>query len=310
MIMKPRNLFWFFCVLLLPAAGWARTLSVVTTTEDLAAISREIGGSHVDVIPIVRGYQDPHFVDAKPSYLLKLKRADLLAIVGLELEVGWLPSLLTNARNPKILPGSPGFLDASQGCRILQKPSGAIDRSMGDIHPEGNPHYWLDPENGRVIARRFAAKLSELDAEHAKDYADALQAFEAKLSDKEKQWSADAAAFKGTKVVTYHNSLPNFTAAFGLDVVDHVEPKPGVPPSPGHVQRLTTRISSEKIPLILVEPYFDEKLPNKIATQTGAKLVIFPPSVGGEPAIKTYFDLFDHDLKLIADALRAHKEGT
>src|SRR5690349_352051 len=153
----------FMFALLAPTpARAASKLQIMTATTDLASLAQEVGGDKVEVESIAKGYQDPHFVDAKPSYLLKLKRADLLIVVGLELEVGWLPPLLTNARNSNILPGQAGFLDASIGCDILQKPHGAIDRSMGDIHPEGNPHYWLDPENGRVIAKHISEKLSEL----------------------------------------------------------------------------------------------------------------------------------------------------
>ncbi len=278
-------------------------LQVVTTTEDLASIARDIGKDNIDVSAIAKGYQDPHFVDPKPSYLLKLGRADVLMIVGLELEVGWLPPLLQNARNSKIIPGNPGYLDASEGCHVLQKPTGVVDRSMGDVHPYGNPHYWTEPENGRVIAKHIADKLTELDQPHAADYAANLKAFEDKLTAKEKEWNAIAATFKGVKVITYHNSWPNFADAYGLNIVNHVEPKPGIPPSPAHVQSLITQIKQEKIPLLLIEPYFDEKLPQKIAAETGAKLLLFPPSVGGVKEIKTYFDLFDYDLNLIADAV-------
>ncbi len=296
----------FVTVLLLPVLGWTK-LQVVTTTEDLAAITREIGKDNVEVTSIAKGYQDPHFVDPKPSYLLRLKRADLLVVVGLELEVGWMPPLLQNARNSKILPGYPGFLDASDGCNVLQKPTGSVDRSLGDVHPLGNPHYWTDPENGRIIAQHVAAKLSEIDQPHASQYDAGLKDFEDKLSAKEKDWNKLVESFRGVKVVTYHNSWPNFAHAFGLTIVNHVEPKPGIPPSPSHVRSLETQIQREKIPLILVEPYFDEKLPAKIAADTGAKLLIFPPSVGGVKEIRNYFDLFDYDLKLLNDAVGGKK---
>lgn len=301
--MKFKSLFLIASLLSAPSLALAKELQIVATTQDLAAIAGEIAGDHADVLAIAKGYQDPHFVDAKPSYLLKLKKADLLIVVGLELEVGWLPSLLTNARNPRILPGNPGFLDASEGCDVLQKPQGSVDRSMGDIHPYGNPHYWLDPENGRTMAKHVAEKLEGLDPDHKKDYEDNLKTFESRLSGKEKEWKAAALPFRDTKVITYHNSFPNFAKAFGLQIVNHIEPRPGVPPSPRHVETLMSQIQAEKVPLILVEPYFDEKLPEKIARATGARLLIFLPSVGGEPAVKTYFDLFDYNLKLIRDAL-------
>jgi zinc/manganese transport system substrate-binding protein len=278
-------------------------LNVVATTEDLAALAREMGGKRVSVTAIAKGYQDPHFVDPKPSYLLKLRSADMLIVVGRELEVGWLPPLLTNSHNDKILPGGPGFVDASQGCDVLQVPTGRIDRSMGDIHPFGNPHYWLDPENGRIIARSIASRLGQLDPENQKDYQDNLARFESQLTVKEKEWKAIAAGFKGLQVITYHNSFPNFAKAFGVQIVNHVEPKPGIPPSPAHVQELIAQIRRDHVPLLLIEPYFDQRLPAKIAQDAGARMLVFPPSVGGDPAIKTYFDLFDYDLKLVKDAL-------
>ncbi len=288
--------------LLLPQMAWAKLL-VVTTTEDLAAIAREIGKSEIDVFAIAKGYQDPHYVDPKPSYLLKLRNADLLVLIGLELEVGWLPPLLQNARNSKILPGNPGHLDASEGCHIFQKTTGTIDRSMGDIHPFGNPHYWTDPENGLIIARRLAQRLSELDAAHADSFSVNLKDFEARLRLKQKEWGTLARSFRGVHVITYHNSWPNFVSAFGISVVNFIEPKPGVPPSPAHVQSLIAQIRAQAIPLILVEPYFDIKLPQKIAHDTGAQVVSFPPSVGGAKEIRTYLDLFDYNLTLLKQAL-------
>lgn len=289
-------------LLLMAPSVFAKT-RVVTTTEDLAALAREVGGDLAEVQSIARGYQDPHFVEAKPSYLLRLKRADLFIQVGLELEVAWSGGLLGNARNPKILPGNPGFLDASAGCDILEKPQGAVDRSMGDVHPMGNPHYWLDPSNGLVIARNIARRLSELDSAHAADYEANLQRFEKRLAEKAKEWAGKSAPLKGVRVVAFHRSWPNFAKYFSLQVMNFIEPRPGVPPSAAHVQSLMAQIRSDKIRLILVEPYFDEKLPRKIAAETGAALVILPPSVGAEPEIKTYFDLFDYDLNLLMKAL-------
>ena len=298
--MKFLNLFVLaslFC-----AAPLAAKVKVVTTTEDLAALAREVAGDTAEVGSIARGYQDPHFVEAKPSYLLKLKKAQLFIQVGLELEAGWAPALLTSARNPGILPGRPGFMDASEGCEILEKPAGGLDRSLGDVHPLGNPHYWLNPENGRLIARAIARRLSVIDPENAGKYKANLAAFETRLTGKEKDWDAAAAAFKGIKVVTYHNSWPSFAKRFGLDVVDFVEPKPGIPPSPAHIHSLIARIRAEGVSLLMVEPYFDQKLPKKVAAEAGVPLVIVPPSVGGEEGIKTYFDLFGRQLELLKKA--------
>ncbi|MBI4064347.1 MAG: zinc ABC transporter substrate-binding protein [Elusimicrobia bacterium] len=293
-----------YCLL---STSHAAKLNVVTTTEDMAALAREVGGDLINVETIAKGYQDPHFVDAKPSYLLKLKKADLFIQIGLELEVGWAPPLLTNARNSKILPGNPGFLEASQGCDILQKSAGVVDRSLGDVHPLGNPHFWLDPNNGKTIAKSIAQRLSALDGAHAKDYQANLERFETKLSGKEKEWDKliSQSNIKGIKVVTYHNSWPNFAGRFGLNVVNFIEPKPGIPAAPAHVQALIQQIKSEKITLLLIEPYFDDKLPKKIAKETGAKLLIFLPSVGAKEGVKTYFDLFDYNLNLLKEALGA-----
>lgn len=279
-------------------------LRIVTSTEDLASLSREIGGDFVEVDSIAKGYQDPHFVEAKPSYLLKLKKADLFIQVGLELEVAWVPPLLINARNQKILPGNTGFMEASEGCEILQKPKGPVDRSLGDVHPLGNPHYWLDPANGLVIAGNISRRLSLLDPQHSDAYQKNLADFAQRLAEKEKEWEKVSALIKGTKVITYHNSWANFSRRFGLEVVNFVEPKPGIPPSPAHIQSLIAQIRAEKIPLLLIEPYFDPKLCQKIAQQTQSRLIVFPPSVGAVKGIDTYFDLFDYNLRLLYQSLR------
>lgn len=293
------------------AAGpmvWAKPF-VISTTEDMAALVQEVGGDLVEVHAMAKGYQDPHFVEAKPSHLLKLKKADLFVQVGLELEVGWAPALLSNARNPRILPGQIGFLDASEGCVILQKPQGRVDRSLGDVHPLGNPHYWLDPGNGRQIARNIAQKLTLVDPAHSQNYQQNLARFESRLTDKEKEWDQMAAGLRGVKIVTYHNSWPNFAQRFGVEIVNFIEPRPGVPPSPAHVHALINQIKNEGVSLILIEPYFDIKLPRKIAAAGGAKLVVFPPSVDGKAAIMSYFDLFDRQLKLLIEAMSGPRKS-
>jgi zinc/manganese transport system substrate-binding protein len=290
-------------VLLFPMTSLAfAQLTVITTTEDTAAIAREIGGDKITIESLSRGYMDPHFIDAKPSHLLKLKKADVYIQIGLELEVGWAPSLLTSARNPKILPGTKGFLDASQGCLILQQTTGRVDRSLGDVHPFGNPHFWLDPDNGLVIAKSIEKKLSELDPVNAGTYQANLSSFEARLKIKQEEWKRLLAESGKIRVVTYHNSWPNFADHFGIEIANYIEPRAGIPPSPRHVEALTAQIKSERISEIWVEPYFDTKLPEKIAKETGSRLVILAPSVGADPAIKTYFDLFDHNLSLIKKA--------
>jgi zinc/manganese transport system substrate-binding protein len=282
-------------------------VNVVTTLQDFASIADAVGGNRVETFALARGYQDPHFVDAKPSFILKLSRADLLIVAGLELEIGYLPPLLDQSRNDKIRAGSPGYLDASIGCEILQRPTTQVTRAMGDVHPYGNPHYWTDPNNGLVIARAIAAKLTELDPAGKADYDKNLGAFAAKIGQKTKEWDAKMAPYAGTKVVTFHDSWPNFAKHFQLVVAGHVEPKPGIPPTPSHTLEIINLIQTEKIPVILVEPYFDRKTPDAIAAKTGATVVTFYPSVGGIPAIKDYFALFDTDIDAFVNGMKGKK---
>ena len=279
-------------------------LNVVTTTEDLGAIGREVGGDRISIESIARGYQDPHFVEAKPSFILKLQRADLLVVVGRELEIGWLPPLIQQSRNGKIQPGATGYLDASLQAAILDIPTGQITRAMGDVHPLGNPHYWLDPENGKRIAKEVADKLSELRPNDSAFFRQQLESFTMRLDAAEKRWLSMMAPYKGIKVVTYHRSFPNFAERFGLDVVGYVEPRPGIPPSPGHTLELIQEMKRQQIRVILMEPYFDQKTPNAIASQTGAQVLVMPPSVGGEKTITDYFKLFDYDVNLLANSLK------
>jgi zinc/manganese transport system substrate-binding protein len=282
-------------------------LRVVTTLQDFASITQAVGGDRVEAMALAKGYQDPHFVDAKPSFVLQLSRADLLIAAGLELEIGYLPPLIDQSRNDKIHPGNPGYLDASVGCDILQRPTTQVTRAMGDVHPYGNPHYWTDPNNGRVIARAIAARLSQLDPAGAAIYRQNLAAFEQRLTQKEAEWMAKMAPYAGTRIVTFHDSWPNFAKHFKLNVVGHVEPKPGIPPSPTHTLEIINLIQAQKVPVIVVEPYFDKKTPDYIAGKTGARVVTLYPSVGGTPAIKDYFSLFDTDIDAFIAAAKGAK---
>jgi ABC-type Zn uptake system ZnuABC Zn-binding protein ZnuA len=292
-------------VLLLPGpARAAGPLNVIATTEDLASIAREVGGDKIKVESLARGYQDPHFVEAKPSFVLKLNKADLLIAVGRELEIGWLPPLITQARNAKVQPGGAGYLDASLNARILEIPTGQITRAMGDVHPAGNPHYWLDPENGKRIAEAIEGKLAAISPGDAAYFAQREGDFEKRLGEAEKRWLAAMGPYKGLKVVTYHRSWPNFAERFGLDVIGYVEPRPGIPPSPSHTLDLIKEMKRQNVKIIIVEPYFDLKTPNSIARETGGKVLVMPPSVGGEKEITDYVTLFDYDLKLLVDAIK------
>ena len=296
-----------FSFLFLSSSAEAKKLKVVTTLSDFASLAQTIGGDRVEAESIAKGYQDPHFVEPKPSFILKLHDADMIVVAGLELEIGYLPPLLDQARNEKIRPTGAGYLDASVGCDILDRPTGLVTRAMGDVHPYGNPHFWLDPNNGRVIARAIAAKLTALDPAGASDYAKNLVDFEAKLKAAETRWTARLAPFKGAKIVTYHSSWPNFAKAFSLDVVGFLEPKPGIPPTPQHKLEIINLMNAQKVPLILMEVYFDRKDPDFVASKTGATVIMIPPSVGGEPAAKDYLALFDVDVEKIAAALEKRR---
>ena len=294
-------------VLLWAPAAEAKKLTVVTSTTDLASLAQEVGGDKIDVEAVAKGYQDPHFVEAKPSFLLKLRRADLLIVVGLDLEIGWLPPLITQSGNGKIQPGAPGYFDASRYAEILMKPTGQVSRAMGDVHPLGNPHYWLDPENGRRIAQGIAEKLGEMDPGDRAYFQQRFQDFSNRLTEAEKKWTAQMAPYHGRKVVTYHESWPNFAKYFQLDVVGYIEPRPGIPPTPGHTLELIGLMKRDNVKVMLIEPYFDLKTPNSIAAATGGKVVVMLPSVGGEADVTDYFKLFDHDIALLTAAFNATK---
>ena len=292
------------CPLSASAAG---RLQIMTATTDLAALAQEVGGDRVEVESVARGYQDPHFVEAKPSFLLKLRHADLLIVVGLELEIGWLPPLISQSTNPKIQVGAPGYFDASRFAKILEIPTGVVTRAEGDVHPLGNPHYWLDPENGLRIAKGIQNKLSEMRPGDAAYFAERYNSFEQRIKQADEKWLAEMKPYAGRKVVTYHRSWPNFAEHFGLNVVGYVEPRPGIPPSPQHTVELIGLMKRDGVKVILVEPYFDLKTPNAIARDTGAKVVVLMPSVGGEKEITDYFKLFDYDIAKLKQAFDATK---
>jgi ABC-type Zn uptake system ZnuABC Zn-binding protein ZnuA len=283
----------------------AKKLNVVTATTDMAALAQEVGGDRINAESIAKGYQDPHFVEAKPSFLLKLRQADLLIVVGLQLEIGWLPPLITQSGNARVQVGANGYLDASQFAEILDIPTGTVTRAMGDVHPLGNPHYWLDPDNGRRIAKGIAAKLGELDPADTSYFQERFQDFEKRLSVAEQKWESEMKPFRGRKVVTYHNSFPNFAKHFGLNVIGYVEPRPGIPPTPSHTVELIGLMKRENCKVILVEPYFDLKTPDSIARETGGKVVQYLPSIGGEKDVTDYFKLFDYDIALLMQAFQA-----
>jgi len=281
-------------------------IRVVTTISDLADITRNLGGSLVEAESIAKGYQDPHQVDARPSYLLMLRKADLFVEMGLELEVAWVPSLLEGARNPKIMRGGPGFVDASRGIPVIPDvaPGTQIDRTLGDVHPLGNPHYQIDPANVKIIGRNIVEGLKRVDPSHAATYESNLVAYVKRLSVASRQWAQIAAGIRGARVVTYHNSWPYFARRFGLVVVDHVEPKAGIAPSAAHLKHLVAVMKQQGVKLIIMEPFFSPAIPQSVAREVGARVLILSPYVGGEPGTDTYIDLVTHQLQKISAALK------
>jgi len=283
----------------------AAQVKVVATTEDLASLAREVGGTKVSVTGLAKGYQDPHFVDPKPSFILAVSRADLLIVVGRELEIGWLPPLINSSRNAKIQVGSAGYLDASGNVKILEIPTGQITRAMGDVHPQGNPHYWLDPSNGRRIAQAIKDRLGQLDPGDRAYFDQRYADFDSRLAAAEKRWDAAMAPYKGAKIVTYHRSWPNFMERFGLNVIGYVEPKPGIPPTPSHTTDLVQEMKRQGAKLIVVEPYFDLKTPQAIVNAIGGgEVLVLAPSVGGSKEATDYIQLFEYDVNTLAAALK------
>lgn len=282
-------------------------LNVVATLPDFGAIAQEIGREKVSVTSIARGTEDPHFVDAKPSYIRVLNRADVLLEGGADLEVGWLPALVNNARNNKILGDAPGRVILSRGIRMLELPTGPVDRSMGDVHPLGNPHFWLDPGNGKIMAQTMAEAFSKLDPGNADFYAANVKNFNQRMDAKIAEWTQLMAPYRGTKVTTYHKSLTYLLDRFGLQQVGTIEPKPGIEPSPSYINQLVPRLKAEGVKLVLVEPFRPRKTPTIVAQAIGAKLVLISTAVNGNEKVKDYFSLFDYDLAQISAALKDSK---
>ena len=283
--------------------SFGATIRVVTTTQDTRSITEIIGGKTVSVFAIATGYQNPHFVDPKPSYIIKLSNADMYVTLGLDLEAGWSPQLLTSSRNVKIQRGSEGYVDASIGVDLKQVPS-SINRAEGDIHIFGNPHYWLDPLNGKIIARNICNGLEKVSPENKGLYEANLRSFDEQIDARIKAWSAAMAPFRGAKVIAYHNEWVYFETRFGLHIVDFMEPKPGIPPTPSQLVKIIKEVKENNIKVIITSPYFTTSSSDVVSKQTGAKTVVLATSVGAFDSIKTYYDLFDYDIKLITAALK------
>ncbi|HEY6190942.1 MAG TPA: metal ABC transporter substrate-binding protein [Bacteroidota bacterium] len=278
-------------------------IRVVTTLTDLKSIAEAIGGDKVDAFAIATGFQNPHFVDPKPSYILKLSKADLFVTVGLDLEVGWVPPLLNSARNVKIQKGSEGYVDVSENVPLLQVPS-SVNRAEGDIHIYGNPHFWIDPVRGKQIARNIFEGLARVSPENKAIFQENLNRFDGKIDLKMKEWAAKMAPYKGTKIIAYHNEWVYFEQRFGLQIVDFLEPKPGIPPTPNQLLKVIGEIKRDNIRVIISSPYFTTESADLVGRQTGAKVVVLATSVGAEDDIRDYFDVFENNVNKLVDALK------
>jgi zinc/manganese transport system substrate-binding protein len=301
----------FLTLLLLGASAFNvhAKLSVVATTPDFGSIASAIGGDQVSVTTLAKPTEDPHFVDAKPSFIVKLNRADALVEGGAELEVGWLPALLEQARNSKLAPGAPGRIACSQGVRLLEVPT-SLDRSKGDIHAAGNPHYLTDPLNARVVAQRIAEAFSKLDPKAAGMFEANLKTFLSQLDTRVAEWDKLLAPYRGTRVVAYHDSWPYFAHHFQLKLDLFLEPKPGIPPTPVHLAEVILQMRSEHIHAILVEPYQNSKTAQTVAAETGATAVSVSQFPGGVKGTESgYLDLMDYDVRALTKALAGNKES-
>ena len=281
----------------------AQKIRVVTSTTDLHAIAHAVGDNRISATSIAAGYQDPHFVQAKPSFALQMGRADVFAFVGLDLEIGWMPTLLDAARNPGINPGGRGNVDVSRVIPVLDVNPNA-DRSQGDVHPRGNPHYWLHPENGKRIARLLRDKFAELDAQGARVYTANTARFEARIDSMVKALAPELAVIRGRPVVAYHTSWRYFQEFTGMNIVGFVEPKPGVPPPPSHIASLIQQMKRSGAKVIIMEPFYDQKMPQFVARNVNGKVLVLPSSVEGVRGVDDYLELLDYNVRRLAEALR------
>jgi zinc/manganese transport system substrate-binding protein len=288
------------------AADAHAQMRVVATTPDLASIAQEIGGSRVSVTALAKPTEDPHFVDAKPSHVVTLNRADALIEGGAELELGWLPPLLENSRNAKISAGAPGRIVASQGVRMIEIPT-SFDRSKGDVHSLGNPHFLIDPVNVKIIAKNIADHFSQVDPRGSALYRANLAAFTKRVDSKLAAWQGQLAPYQGSKIVTYHKDFGYLGQRFGLQIVENLEPKPGIAPSPAHLASVIGTMRRNNVKVILVQPFQNRKTAETVARQTGATVLDVPQQPGARPNTKSYFEMMDSIVNTLANALKAAK---
>lgn len=290
-----------FAVLALnPSLSFAK-VRVVATLPWIASVTEAIGGDRVEATALVKGNQDPHTIEAKPSMILAVRQADILVYNGAELEVAFLPVLLESSRNPGIQYGKTGNLDLSQFAKLIERPSGPIDRSMGDVHPSGNPHYHLSADNVLKAANGICERLSTVDGGNADFYKSRLEAFDKSLREKMKGWDERMAPLKGKKVILYHRDMNYLMEKYGIGVVGYIEPKPGIPPTPRHLQSLIETGKREGVSAVLVNTYFERRSPSFVAEKIGVKMLALPIDVLGVPEAPDYMSLIDYVTSAMKD---------
>jgi zinc/manganese transport system substrate-binding protein len=280
----------------------AQRIRVITTVPDLADMTKQIGKQLVEVESLTRGVEFMHAVPVKPSFVPKLNRTDVLVVMGLDLESSWLPALLEVASNPKILPGQTGHIDCSVGVNVMEVPK-TLDRAEGDVHPRGNPHYNLDPLNGRIIARNIADGLSRNFPQHTAIFEKNLSEYLGELNKASARWEAMSAQLKDVKVVVYHRDWSYFANRFGMQIIGSIETKPGIEPTPNHLVSLAQRMQQEKAQIIIYGPQSD-RFPRQLAQQTGATVVRLQSMAGALPETDTYIKFIDYNLKSLLGAVK------
>ena len=293
----------------LGAAQARADLKVATSLTDLASVAELVGGKHVTAESLCRGYEDPHFVPAKPSLMKAIQHADVYISTGLELDQGWLPLVLPGSRNPKIQPGAKGFVDGSEGVEVLEKPSGTVSRGEGDVHPLGNPHYYLDPKALEVLADHLARVFSQLDPANAADYAANAKAFHERMETSLAKWEKQMEPYKGTPIVTYHKNFIYFVHRFGLTDFGNVEPKPGIPPTPRHIAEEAEAMKAAGVKVVVYGPYYKADASNELAKRAGGVAVEVATEAGGLPGTDDVFRKFDVLVNSMAGALAAKTGG-
>ncbi len=307
--MNPKGIFWrlliaFFALWVSPQLSEAAKIRVVTTNTDLKAFTEAIGGDLVEVESLARGDQNPHDIELRPSFMLRLRRADLLIVNGAGLDEAVAERLSVGAHNARLLPGTDGYVDASRGVALGWAPAGKLDRSMGDVHPEGNPHYAWDPLNAPVVTANILEGLKRVDPRHTALFEARRKEFLDRLQEAVERWQKTLAPFKRTQLVLYHADRQYFLRRFGLELAGTVEDRPGIPPSPVHLANLIRSMKEQKVRLVIADPFSDQKVAELVAREGGAKLLVLPAAVGGATGVASYFDLFDYHVRAIVQALQ------